>query len=602
MKLKNKYTTLLLSVSIFVLFFSYYFVTSNALPHGAGPDWKSNTDVSRFIYEHGRLAVLPDDEESLHFTVYGGTRALRPPLSYIVSAAMAGLLSTDSQVSYTIFRKGSALLCALAIALSFYALSIYFSSYGIGILGAALIGLMPQFTFIASYNNDDSGAIFSATLMLAVLIRIYRYGISNTNAALLGLAAGLVVLTKMTAWLLMPFVILFLIFFIRTPLHNLLRYTAIAGVVFILAGGWWFGFNIYHYGIDDPLQKKITNTVIEQHRRLPPDEGVGFAAQGIGFYELIIQNHKNFLGETAKATIGNLDWLKLKVGPLQYAVYKAIFFFALFYYFFNLTTYQLRKFRGDLHDEKKRRQLVFETLLILIILFQILMYTWTNIHNDIQIQGKYIIPVFLAVLVLFFSGLERLPWPITNLSGRSEKSLSVNTSTNRRLMIISAALLFIVYIHWHAMVNYVIPFYKPAAYDVRLGQFHSLPLDSSLHQETNNLTIQKVEDGIEYTGSGLDPKVTLSKTICQMITGTAMLRLEIYSNVADTLQFFVDEGKGYTAKNSFTSKYKQGDSTLLLPIAADHCQHIRFDPFTGNGPLTLKSLQIATMVIQPRRD
>jgi 4-amino-4-deoxy-L-arabinose transferase-like glycosyltransferase len=602
MKLTNKYTTLLLSVSVFVLFFSYYFITSNALPHGAGPDWKSNTDVSKFIFEHGRLAVLPDDEESLHFTVYGGTRALRPPLSYIVSAAMAGLLSTTSQVSHTLFRKGSALLCALAVALGFYALSIHFSSYGIGILGAALIGLMPQFTFIASYNNDDSGAIFSATLMLAVLIRIYRYGVSNTNAVLIGLAAGLVILSKMTAWLLMPFVILFLLFFVRAPLRNLLRYTAIAGVVFILSGGWWFAFNVYHYGIDDPLQKKITNTVIEQHRRLPPDAGVGFTAQGIGFYELIIQNHKNFLGETAKATIGNLDWLKLKVGPLQYTVYKAIFFFALFYYFFNLTTYQLKRLRGDLLDENQGRQLVFETLLIFIILFQILMYTWTNIYNDIQIQGKYLIPVFLAALVLFFSGLERLPWAITSLSGRSEKGISVHTPANRRLTIVSAGLLFIVYMHWHAMVNYVIPFYKPPAYDVRLGQFHSLPLDSSLHQEANNLTMREIEGGIEYTATGPDPKVTLSKIMCRMITGTAMLRLEIYSNTADTLQFFVDEGNGYTARNSFTTKYKQGSNTLLLPISADQCQRVRFDPFVGNGPLTLKSLQIATMVIHPRRD
>ena len=264
------------------------------LPHGAGPDWKSNTDVTKFIYEHGRLAVLPDDEESLHFTVYGGTRALRPPLSYLVSAGTAKVLSFTSLDSHTLFRKGSALLCALAVALTFYALSIYFNSYGIGILGATLIGLMPQFTFIASYNNDDSGAIFSATLMLAALMRIYRYGVSNTNAILIGLASGLVVLSKMSAWLLMPFVIVFLIIFFRAPVRSFLRYAAIAGVVFILSGGWWFAFNVYHYGIDDPLQKKITNTLIEQHRRLPPDAGVGFAAQGIGFYELLIENYKNF--------------------------------------------------------------------------------------------------------------------------------------------------------------------------------------------------------------------------------------------------------------------------------------------------------------------
>ena len=603
MSLNNKYSTLLLSVSVFVLFFSYYFITSNSLPHGAGPDWRSNTDVTKFIYEHGRLAVLPDDEEQLHFTVYGGTRALRPPLSYLVSAGAAKVLSFTSLDSHTLFRKGSALLCALAVALTFYALSIYFSSYGIGVLGATLIGLMPQFTFIASYNNDDSGAIFSATLMLAALMRIYRYGVSNTNAILIGLASGLVVLSKMSAWLLLPFVIVFLIIFFRAPMRSFLRYAAIAGVVFILSGGWWFAFNIYHYGIDDPLQKKITHTLIEQHRRLPPDAGVGFAAQGIGFYELIVKNYKNFLGETAKSTIGNLDWLKLKLGPLQYTVYKAIFFIALIYYFFSLTSYQVKKFRGVSADDEQRRQLIFESLLLLMIIFQIIMYTWTNIQNDIQIQGKYIIPIFLAILVLFFSGLTRLPGVLANINrSMSDKGCAVNTSTAGKLAAFSASLLFVAYIHWDAWVNYVIPFYKPPAYDVRMGKFQHVPLDMALFQYADNLEIQKKGNGIEYISTGVDPKVTLSKKICKLITGTAMLRLEISAENADTLQLFIDEGKGYSAKHSFTARYDRGDNTLLLPISADQCQRVRFDPFVNSGVLILNSLQIAPMVIHPRQD
>ncbi|MFV1977157.1 MAG: DUF2142 domain-containing protein, partial [Candidatus Scalindua sp.] len=448
---QKKTITFLLSSLVFLSFFSYFFFTSNILPHGAGPDWKSNTDASKFIYEHGRLAVLPDDEDLLHFTVYGGTRSLRPPLSYIVSATTAKVFDSSELSSHGLFRKGSALLSALALALTFYALSIYFSSYAIGLMGAVIIGLMPQFTFIASYNNDDSGAIFSATLMIAVLVRIYRYGISNTNAVLVGLAAGLIVLSKMTAWLLIPSVILFLILFIRAPSRILLRYTGIAGVIFILAGGWWFAFNIAHYGIDDPLLKKITNTVIEQHRRLPVGSGVGFAAQGVGFYELLGKNYKNFLGETAKSTIGNLDWLKLKVGPLQYTVYLAVFFIALFYYFFRLSEYLLRRVRGKSVENEFYRQLIFESLLALIIVFQIIMYTWTNIYNDIQVQGKYILPIFLAILILFFSGIIRIPVLLTGINGwKSNQGSLVNKPASWGFTGLLAGFVFFAYVHLNA--------------------------------------------------------------------------------------------------------------------------------------------------------
>jgi len=602
MSLNNKYVTFLFSISIFVLFFSYFFITSNVLPHGAGPDWKSNTDVTKFIYENDRLAVLPDDEKDLHFTVYGGTRALRPPLSYIVSAVTAKALAFTNLDSYVLFRKGSALLCALALALTFYALSIYFNSYTIGILGSTIIGLMPQFTFIASYNNDDSGAIFSATLMIAVLVRIYRYGVSNTNAILIGLAGGLVVLSKMTAWLLMPSVILFLIIFFRSPARSLLRYIAIAGLVFILAGGWWFAFNTYHYGIDDPLLKKITATVIAQHKRLPPGSGVGFASQGIGFYELFAENYKNFLGETAKATIGNLDWLKLKVGPLQYTVYLGIFFFALFYYFFSLSAYLIKRYRNVTVNDEHTRPLIFESLLLLMIVFQITMYTWTNINNDIQIQGKYIIPVFLPILLLFFSGIYRLP-ELSAISIRklSTSGFSVNTSDLSKLGIFLAGFVFVVYVHWEAWVNYVIPFYPPPAYDIRLGKFQTIPLNLDLHQRADSLDIRKTEQGIRYLSTGKDPKVIFKNDVCRKISTTSMLYLEFYAKDADTLQFFIDESSGFSAKVSSTATYKQGDNTLLLPISANQCQRLRFDPFIGEGVFILKKLKIAPMTIVPRR-
>ena len=602
MSQNNKYITLLLSVSVFVIFFSYYFISSNILPKGAGPDWKSNTDVAQFIYENGRLAVLPEDEKALHFTVYGGTRALRPPLSYIVSAIAARAFSFTGLDLFVLFRKGSALLCALAVALTFYGLSLYFSSYRIGLLSASIIGLMPQYTFIASYTNDDSGAIFSATLMLVVLIRIYRYGVNNTNAALFGLALGLVILSKMSAWLLLPFVILFLIIYIREPVRLLLRYSAIAGVVFMFSGGWWLALNMYNYGIDAPLLTTVYKTSAQQHRRLPPDQGVGYAAQGIGFYQLLVKNQGNFLGETAKSAIGNMDWLQLRVGPLQYGVYLLIFYSGLLYYFFSLTGYLFRRIMKKQVNEDQAKKLIFESLLVGIIIFQIIMYTWTNIYNDIQIQGKYLIPVFLAVLTLFFSATLQLSSATAHLGSRaSAAGYSLNAGTTRNIFTFMSAMILIIFIHWQAWVDYVIPFYNPPAYDVRVGEFREEPLELTLKQSAVNMQINKNVHGLKLISTGGDPKVILGQKICSSIKGNALLRLELRARNAGVLQIFIDEGIGYTEKYSYTARYREGDNILLVPVTSGHCQNVRLDPFVDDGTIILKSLQIAPMVIRPSR-
>jgi hypothetical protein len=597
----NGKKSFIFSALIFIFFFSYYFVTANLLPHGAGPDWRSNTDVSAFIYEHGRLAVLPDDEGALHFTVYGGTRAFRPPFSYIVSAASAHVLSFTGIDQFVLFRTGSALLCALAVALAFYALSLYLNSYGAGLLGAAAIGLMPQYVFIASYSNDDSGAIFSATLMLTVLVRIYRYGANTSNAVLTGLAGGLVILSKMSAWLLLPFVLVCLVFFFRAPLRDMLRHAVIAAIALIVAGGWWIGFNMYHYGPDDPIQRKIAADVIERHRRLPPDTGVGYAAHGIGYYELILENYRNFLGETAKATIGNLDWLKLRVGPMQYNTYLALFYLALLFYLAGVSGYALALARGSPLAGGAGRRTGFETILLAIITFQLFMYVWTNIHNDIQVQGKYIIPVFLAVLLLFFSGLLRL----AGLAGRVCRMSTGRDSRlcpGIRVAAQSTVLVFLLWVHWDAWDKYVIPFYKPAYFDLVAGDFRVLELDQASHKSSANIEIRQTPEGLEYLATGEDPRIELTPAYCEDLSGKVMLRLLLHADKEDRLQLFIDEGKGYLEKQSYKADYKPGDNVINITINAKNCHRIRLDPSLDRNRVLLKKVEVAEMKFIPRSD
>jgi hypothetical protein len=81
-----------------------------------------------------------------------------------------------------------------------------------------------------------------------------------------------------------------------------------------------------------------------------------------------------------------------------------------------------------------------------------------------------------------------------------------------------------------------------------------------------------------------------------------MLRLTILARNPGTLQFFVDEGEGYSVKHQFSARYQQGENTLLLPVSSRQCHRIRFDPFVDDGAIVLKKMEIAPMDIRPVRN
>ncbi|SVD27722.1 uncharacterized protein METZ01_LOCUS380576, partial [marine metagenome] len=113
---------------VFLIFLTYYVSGCLLLPHGTGPDNAAHFDGANFIYQEGRLAIVPRDEEQLHFTAYGSTRALRPPLIYLTAAAVARVLDWSGIDRRHLFRFASALLGALTVTVIFLGLRLYFCS------------------------------------------------------------------------------------------------------------------------------------------------------------------------------------------------------------------------------------------------------------------------------------------------------------------------------------------------------------------------------------------------------------------------------------------------------------------------------------------
>lgn len=587
------------SLVLFVLFLAYYSTTSSLLPLGAGPDHRASDDVVGFIYQHGRLAVLPKDEDKLYFTVYGGTRALRPPLSYIVSAEVAKLLDSRIDDPRILFRKGSSLLAAATVAVVFYTALLYFGSYAAAILAALLFGLLPQFAFIASYNNDDSGAIFSATLLLCILVRILKLGFSRGNVVLLGIAGGLVILSKQTAWLLAPTTLLFLACYLRVSWKQLSKYASIGLLALVLSGGWWLLFNVYHYGLDDPAALKESAAVAATHRRIPPEQALGYAHAGVRYIDLLVGNYDNFWGKTMASTVGNLDWMRMRVGPLQYGLYLVQFGLGAAYAIIRVGILVRRTIVRP--GAGADRAMVFEALLTLAVVIQFCAYTWANMHNDIQLQGKYLLPVLLAVVLLGMSAARSIvahAAPILLKGGPEDLRISGRTV---RAGALAVAVVVLLTVHADAVMNYVVPFYRPPGFRLD-GPFRTVAISERdvLYQNAMH-DFKGTDTGFELTSEGTDPWFTLDlsgKRMCELFRGHDIVKARLTSDAGGAFKVYVDRGHGIREEDTYNTSYEAGDDDIILVLDIPRCTRLRIDPANQAGRVKVSDLSIGKVAVR----
>lgn len=599
-----RWRPVLISWVLFTAFLTYFNLTSDHLRQGAGPDSVHNDDATNFIYENNRLAVLPDDEEQLLFTRYGGTRALRPPLAFVTSAYVARLFDpADTRELRKTFRKGSALLMSIAVVVCFLALWVYFENLLLATSGALIVGLMPQFSFIASYNNDDCSAIVAGSLMFMALVALFRRGINLRTMCLLGLASGITIISKQSAWILFPTVAIFLILFVLRDAAKSPGPVLLSVLIMLMAGGWWIAFNISNYGIDDPLLQKITRETADRHSRFSQDKVLGYQAHGVGMKELVVDNHDFFMTKTLRSTIGNLDWLRLPVGVNHYRFYLLLFSIGIVAWLLRMLALVLPGAPSN------PRAMLFESILVFALLFQFAAYVWININNDIQTQGKYLLPVLLAALILSMRGLQSLSQLIARfLSFIDLNRFEFSQRTLIGMMMIGIGAVAMA-MHYDALKSYILPYYRPAFYsppltEVVVGEFTKISLDDVSIGTTHQMNQIEFNErgGLKFTASGTDPWFIPDIENCAGAQDNSLLRVRINAELASTLAVYWDDGDGFSESNKSVIKYQAGNTELHVWIGPRACNRLRIDPSVNAGEFRINALGVATLIFNRRAD
>lgn len=374
--------------------FVLYFWLSLFLPYDAGPDEYMRYDIPKFIYEHGTLPHGGDPE--IRNIYWGFSYAFTPIAGYIPGALLMRLVSLFSTSDYAL------LSAARFPSVLFSTGSVYFA-YKIAkdILGnkwsklfILLFALWPEFIFISSYVNLDAMGMFSIMWILYAMLLAKKRKWTVKSCVFLGVGCGICIMSYYNYYTVFLVAIIYSVWELLSDKtiddKKVFLISRIAIVLFValIIGGWVF---IRNYAIYDGdfLGLETSRIYGEKYamEQFKPSNRYTPASQGVGWFSFFFQyawiRHS---AESFIATFGYMD------------IYLDDAFYITTYIIAALSTaYLLSKNTRRLLKQKSK----WNKCMILHIMIVLLLGISYSYFFDFQPQGRYILPMLPAMLLLF---------------------------------------------------------------------------------------------------------------------------------------------------------------------------------------------------------
>ena len=184
-----------------------------------------------------------------------------------------------------------------------------------------------------------------------------------------------------------------------------------------------------------------------------------------------------------------------------------------------------------MQEETDTRRFIFETLLVGAIVFQALAYTYRNVYQDIQVQGKYLLPIILPLLVLFLAATRVMSHTLLAwLRAAGLRSITL-PSHNIPQAVALLCLFTFGLVHLDGVLRRVLPYYWPPAYSLNSSDFEFLNLDQALWTELHKDISITIQDGAwQIQSAGEDPQLILPGDICNQYGKNFLVRVDLVTD------------------------------------------------------------------------
>lgn len=387
---------------------------SLAIPIFEAPDEPLHWQYARHLHHTRRLPVYEP----------GFGEANSPPLYYLLIAPLAG--TREQPPAFTPTRPGdnpaplitpdgivhprglrvyehrqsdfgrygpirlarllTALISLLAVFLCYQAGREASGRESTGLLAAAFIAFLPQFTFRGGNVSNDALVTTLCALSLFLLLRLLRRGFTWRLGFGAAAAIAAAFLSKISAIFLgAPFVLALLAQ--KAPLRKRLLWVGVLVGVAVLIVLPWALRNQVLYG--DPFASRVMREAVPSLVDPKPLTSPFF--------------RRVFFAQTYRSFVGVFGWMSLPMAEWVYEGYRQVFWLALA----GLVVRVLRRAAAP-SAPVLLALLLFPLLNFLIVVYINLTFT--------QPQGRYLFPSLPAIAVLTALGLEGVPFWSSRLS------------------------------------------------------------------------------------------------------------------------------------------------------------------------------------------
>lgn len=230
---------------------------ASQIPLNMGFDVNGHLEYIQYILEH-RTVPLANE----------GWQAYQPPLFYALSALLVSIakLLSSSETAYMILKLIPFLCGVGQIFLAYFASKTLFpNSTNKQALCVTFAALIPMNIYISHYVSNESACAFLTGLLILVTIIMLKKGSSTKLFCVLGIITGLALLTKFTAFVVLPVAALILLYKLiseeKQSLPKIIGYFGLTAIIIVGLAGWfyyrnWINFGKIFVGNWDPITGK----------------------------------------------------------------------------------------------------------------------------------------------------------------------------------------------------------------------------------------------------------------------------------------------------------------------------------------------------------